>query len=198
MSLATSPVLAALREATHATHRTLEGTLHIAAPDAGPPQYRAYLEALWGWLAPFEAALWSAPWPPSLRPALRDGKRGWIEEDLRALGLSEEGLRALPSCAAPQLLTSAPQRFGVAYVVEGAQLGGQVLLRRLGPALGPRVPRYLFGYGAETSALWRAYTESLEASVAPSSAPIVAAAALQTFDGLRDWLGARGVAGGAA
>src|SRR4051812_42672522 len=80
-----SPLLNALRAATHEIHQDLEGRLIIAAPDAGPDQYRRYLEAFWGWLSPFEAALWSAPWPPSLRPDLRDGKRRWIEDDLRAL-----------------------------------------------------------------------------------------------------------------
>lgn len=126
----------------------LDARLLLARPDAGAREYLSYAAAMWGWLSPLEPQLWCATWPSELDPAARDGKRRWLEADLAVLGYDGKP----PVDPTGLDLSSQAARFGVAYVVEGSQLGGQVLLRRLGPALAPHVPRYLAGYGASTGA----------------------------------------------
>ena len=55
--------------------------------------------------------------------------------------------------------------WGVAYVIEGSRLGGQVLYRRLAEPLAPHPLRYLQGAGGQTGARWRAFLESLRAAL---------------------------------
>lgn len=175
-------------------HEALEARLVIARADVTPVQYRDYLAALWGWLVPFEARLWAAPWPPSVQPELRRNKCLWMLEDMVALGMSRAALETLPRCDLPAPLSSAAERFGVAYVIEGSQLGGQVLLQRIGPAMAPHAPRYLQGYGADTAARWRSFVTALDATLDDAALAVAADTAHQTFAGLAEWFGARGVA----
>ena len=65
-------------------------------------------------------------------------------------------------------------RWGFAYVVEGSQLGGQVLYRQLAPRLAPHALRYLQGDGAATGARWKLFVAQLRQQVV--SAPAVNAA----------------------
>ncbi len=193
-SLRGSRALALLRSSTNQLHEALEARLVIARPDVTAEQYRDYLAALWGWLVPFEGRLWSAPWPPSVQPELRRNKCLWMLEDMVALGMTRPALEVLPRCDTPAPLSSAAERFGVAYVIEGSQLGGQVLLQRIGPAMAPHTPRYLQGYGAETAARWRSFVTALDATLDDAALDVAADTARQTFAGLAEWFAARGVA----
>jgi heme oxygenase len=171
----------------------LEERLEIAQPAADDAAYTRYLAALIGWLEPLEFPLWSGSWPHAMTPALRTGKTAWVAADLEARGMTEPEIAALPrQTKLPELGTLA-HRFGVAYVVEGAQLGGQTLLRSLGPRLA-KPTRWLEGYGAETGARWRTFLGALEASLASRDAAELAAEnARATFAWIDDWFTSRGV-----
>lgn len=193
--VSTSPALEIIRAATADAHRRLESTLEIGRAEAGEGAYVRYLEAVLGWLAPLEPLLWSGPWPAPVAAPARDGKVAWAEADLRARGRSDRQLSALPRQRALPPLTSLAQSFGVAYVVEGAQLGGQVLLRRLGPRLAPRPTRWLEGYGAESGARWRSFAAALGACLRdPEQARSAAEAARRTFELVHGWFALQGVA----
>jgi heme oxygenase len=60
---------------------------------------------------------------------------------------------------------SAAYRWGVAYVVEGAQLGGAVLYQRLHEAMAPHPLRYLRGNPAGPGPRWRAFMLALKEHV---------------------------------
>jgi heme oxygenase (biliverdin-IX-beta and delta-forming) len=191
----TSQALELIRSTTAPVHQTLERALAIGRADADEGAYVRHLEALLGWLEPLEALLWSGGWPESVTPATRSGKIAWIEADLRARGRSERELAALPRQRALPPLGSLSQRFGVAYVVEGAQLGSRALLQRLGPRLAPLPVRWLQGYGSDSADRWRSFVAALCASLADQAqARSAAQSARATFALAHAWFVRRGVA----
>lgn len=194
-AVAASQALEVIRAATAAAHRDLEARLEIARPEAGDDAYLRYLEALVGWLGPLEPALWSGPWPAKVAPSGRHAKFAWLEADLLARGRTSPQIAALPRQHALPPLDSLAQRFGVAYVIEGAQLGGQALLRTLAPRLAPRPTRFLIGYGAESGEKWRTFLSALGLSLRdPRETAHAAESARRTFELVHGWFSARGIA----
>ena len=190
-----SPALQRIRAATSSAHRALEAALAIARPDASDHTYARYLDAWLGFLEPLEEPLWTRPWPAGIEPSARTGKTEWVKADLAARGWSERELLAIPRQRAIPPLESQPQRFGVAYVIEGSSLGGPVLLRRLQSRLEPRTARFLEGYGRESTAKWRAFVTALGASLRDArDADAAAESARATFAGIHEWFALRGVA----
>lgn len=185
----------ALREATRDIHDDFETGLGIAAADAGRDDYLAFIGAMYGWLQPFEARLWQAGWPAHLNPDARSQKASWLEADLRAAGLDDAAIEKLPRAPVTVHLDSAAQRLGTAYVLEGAQLGSQLLSRTLKPRLEPWPARWLSGYGEHASAYWLAFRREAELQLADDAARAEAAAAARAaFAALAQWFRARGAA----
>lgn len=162
-----SDVLAALRQATAARHEQLDSGLPLSRLDATLADYAHHLCLLRDWLAPMDAWLGAyadGPQEPgriAIAPHL-----ALIEADL-----AEPSLAACP-CGARAHTTPWPDcagaayRWGVAYVVEGSQLGGAVLYKRLAQQLAPHPLRYLRGAGAGgPGPRWRAFMETLRAEV---------------------------------
>ena len=191
MSLA----MLALREATRGIHDDFESGLRIAAPDAGRDDYLVFIGAMYGWLQPFEARLWQAGWPAYMAPEARSQKSRWLETDLRAAGLDDAAIARLPRAGSALQLGSAAQRIGTAYVLEGAQLGSQLLSRTLGPRLAPWPARWLAGYGEQASVCWLAFRKEAELQLADDAARAEAAAAARAaFSALAGWFRERGAA----
>lgn len=148
-----------------------------------------------GWLAPLEPALWSEPWPALVAPCARREKLAWLEADLVARGRTRQQIATLPRQHTLPPLDSLAQRFGVAYVIEGAQLGGQVLLRTLAPRLAPRPTRFLVGYGTESGEKWRTFLSALGLSLCdPRERERAAESARLTFELAHGFFSARGIA----
>lgn len=175
-----------MRDATADLHTQLEQRLRIAQHDAGRDEFLQYLLALHAWQAGFEQALWESGWPERLEPGERARKCRWMEQDLH-----HAGLRPAQPVQAPYLpqLTTRAQRIGVAYVVEGAQLGTQVLRKRLATRLGDWQPCWLQGYGEATGRRWKAFVEHANAVLSDEPQQQQAAtAARETFAALAQWL----------
>jgi heme oxygenase len=190
-----SSAMQALREATRDIHDDFETGLGIAASDAGRDDYLVFISAMYGWLQPFEAGLWQAGWPAQLEPEVRSCKRSWLEADLRAAGLDDAAIARLPRAACALQLDSVAQRIGVAYVLEGAQLGSQLLSRTLKPRLAPWPARWLAGYGEQAASYWLAFRRFAELQLADEVARVEAAAAARgAFGGLAGWFRERGAA----
>ena len=174
----------ALRKATGAVHQRLEDSLHVNAPGAGRAAFLSYLAALHAWQAGFEARLWKGPWPAPMQADERSGKCAWMAADLASCGMAP--LRTTPGWTPP--LDSLPRRLGLAYVVEGAQLGTQVLGKRLAGQLGEWQPCWLQGYGEHTGARWRSFMQLAEELLASEDDRQQAAtAAVQAFESLAAW-----------
>jgi heme oxygenase len=160
--------LAALRGATAHQHAILDAGLPLAQADATLQDYRAHLLMLRTWLAPIEQWLagfddgpQGADAPP---PVLRIPR---IEADL-ALGAPAPAIDPAPAPVAWPADASAAYRWGVCYVVEGSQLGGVVLYRRLAGQLAPHPLNYLKGSAEGPGPRWRAFSEALRGQVRDS------------------------------
>ncbi|MYM34017.1 heme oxygenase [Duganella sp. FT50W] len=152
-------VLTALRTATAERHSALDTRTPLAAESPDLRAYRDHLHLLEAWLAP-------------LQPALADGQPGLPPRDHLALIRADlahpalDGLPALPVLAPAPLphLDDAAYRWGVAYVVEGSQLGGAVLYKRLAQRLAPHPLAYLRGDGSP-GPRWQQFLAALRAAV---------------------------------
>jgi heme oxygenase len=178
-------VLAALRHATAARHERLDSALPLAADDATLADYASHLHLLRDWLLPLQAWLdgyGDGPQGPAwLAPAPH---LALIEADLAESVLAAyDGAAHLDARPWP-LDASAAYRWGVAYVVEGSQLGGAVLYKRLAEQLAPHPLRYLRGAGeAGPGPRWRAFMLALREQVTTPEASIEACTgACDAFD----------------
>lgn len=175
--------LGALRAATASRHDLLDKGLAIARPDATLDDYAAHLRLLRAWLLPLHAALARYGEEPQVDTRARlAGRLALIEADLAEPGMP-------PAAAAPGAQepwpedASAAWRWGVCYVVEGAQLGGAVLYQRLHSRLAPHPLRYLDGGPAGPGPRWRAFMQGLREHVrTPAEIADACAGACAAFD----------------
>lgn len=181
--------LDALRLATRSLHERLEGSLRITAPGAGLEDYRQYLVSLWGWHVAVEERLWEQAWPPAMQAARRRTKLDRMARDLHHLGIDDAARAALPRMQPAPALDDEATRYGVAYVIEGSQLGVRALGRSLAPRLGGWEPVWLQGYGADTAQQWKNFIGCLEAAVTTEAQRRRAAsAAAAAFESLAAWI----------
>lgn len=157
--------LAALRGATAHQHAILDSGLPLAQADATLDDYRDHLLMLRAWLIPIEE--WLARFDDG--PQGRDAPAAIprievIDADLASAALAPSGAAPEPDGEWPEH-ASAAYRWGVCYVVEGSQLGGAVLYRRLAEQLAPHPLNYLKGSEGGPGPRWRAFSEALRQQV---------------------------------
>jgi heme oxygenase len=89
-------------------------------------------------------------------------------------------------------LSSFPRAVGCMYVLEGATLGGQVVLRQVRAALGVDAASgasFFAGYGSRNGAMWQAFLAFLGAlRFDARETNHTIAAACETFEGLERWM----------
>ncbi|WP_229259803.1 biliverdin-producing heme oxygenase [Duganella aquatilis] len=171
-------VLTALRSATAERHAELDTRTPLAAEAPDLRAYRDHLHLLEAWLAPIQSALDDGlALPPRDYLAL-------IRSDL-----AHPSLACLPASPllAPEAWTArqdAAWRWGVAYVIEGSQLGGAVLYKRLAERLAPHPLAYLRGEGSP-GPRWQQFLAALRgAVVTPAQIEQACQGARQAFDSL--------------
>ncbi|MDO9360814.1 MAG: biliverdin-producing heme oxygenase [Polaromonas sp.] len=129
----------ALRLATRSLHDTLDHGLPLARPGASLADYAVHLTVLRDW----QIAL--APW--LVRAGSDLSSQALIDMDLKDCGAAADSIPALPALSTAPVLAeddgSDAFCWGMAYVLEGSRLGGQVLYRRLQAPLAPHPLRYL-------------------------------------------------------
>jgi heme oxygenase len=178
------PIRQALRAATSEPHARLHRHAGFAAIQNGTinlPEYRALLVRLYGFHAPFEAALGIAP-----------ERSAWLEEDLAVMNVGSPMLKTIPRCTALAAFDKPGSRLGALYVVEGSTLGGRHLAKNLGMlfgAAGSAGRRFFLGRGANTDAAWEAFLARLTLSAStPAVRSDIVAAAAATFGIFEEWL----------
>jgi heme oxygenase len=185
-----------LKSETRPHHERAERVVRLMDPGLTAGDYRRHLEALYGFYGPTEAAL--AQRLGNAVPALRAHER-WklplLERDLIAFGHTPASLARLPRAACPPPLPGVPEALGGFYVLEGATLGGQLLLRHLtrhfeGQAVGDFA--FLRAYGEAVGPMWKAFGAALVgASTEAASTDFddrVVQGAKDTFVGFEAWL----------
>ncbi|TGD92877.1 biliverdin-producing heme oxygenase [Methylobacterium nonmethylotrophicum] len=183
-----SDILERLRAETREAHEAIERDLAWETRVATLDGYRALLARFRGFHAVLE---------PALAGMLDDeaffGPRrrlGYLDADLRHLGLDAAEIRALPRPDAV-LPRSRPEAFGALYVLEGSTLGGQVIAKHIGRQLGLTAEtgcRYYAAHGRETGAMWKAFRHRLADEAESGDADALVAFAARTFDAMRHWL----------
>jgi len=179
-----SPALAALRAATHSLHADLDSRSPLTAT-LSHADYLDHAARVLGWMRPLEQALWPL-WPDFDDARLRRGKSQWLEADLQAV---PNAAPALPDCPAAPVPANLAEAFGIAYVAEGATLGGRVLYKRLKASLDPLPLRWLQGYGEHTGERWGTFQRLLAEHVTtPEDIAHAQGAAVRAFSSFRDWV----------
>ncbi|MGV3615355.1 MAG: biliverdin-producing heme oxygenase [Fimbriimonas sp.] len=182
-----------LRAETRAAHERLEGSIDLSALTATPDHYRALISRFYGFHAAIEPSL-SAALSGHYAPVARTPL---LERDLRALGVSESCLREIPRCDDLPEHGSAARAFGVAYVLEGSALGGQIVGRLVRDRLGYDAETgvaFFLSHGRHVGLDWRAFGQACDAFFAErGDGSEAVAAADETFAAMGRWLAAGGL-----
>jgi heme oxygenase len=165
-----SDILAALRRATTAQHRLVDCSMPLGASNADLTTYREHLLLLRHWLEPVEAWLslyHDGPQDPALvSPVWRTPLVVRDLEDPALSAVARDATLAKPTTAASlSLQGDAAWRWGACYVIEGSQLGGAVLYKRLSAQLSPHPLRYLSADGMAPGPRWQAFVIALRNAV---------------------------------
>lgn len=187
-------VLAALRAATAARHAELDAHTPLAAPEVDLAAYGAHLRLLERWLAPVPGWLAAFNDGPQLPDYLGAIRADLAQSALASAAASDESVtpsqlqQLPPSLSQPPApwpaQASAAYRWGVCYVVEGSQLGGAVLYKRLAARLAPHPLDYLRGNGSP-GPRWQQFLAALRANVVePAQIEDACAGARDAFDRL--------------
>ncbi len=168
----------------------------LFAHDYTLSEYQQHLEKMYGYFSVLEPVILQAlKQEPSLHGFfLVRSKQVWLKQDLLNFGLTEAQIVALPQCPIPSYITDLSSALGVCYVLEGSNLGGQVILKQLSDHFGETVRhklRFYQGYGAETRPQWQQFCTLLNAHFSEAQQANVnqaVTAAKLTFDSLTNWL----------
>jgi len=182
-----------LRTETAAAHQQLEQApllSELASGGIGARRYTHYLRRM----QVFHRALDSALLPQLPTGYLHAGlnQSAALDRDLAALQAQPAHLPAALASAAHALVGSSSAAWGVLYVLEGARLGSQVLLKRNANNSTVAIAHaFIRGEAEDTGRAWRSFCTALESGVAPADVGSTLAAAKQTFQLLGHWLAPR-------
>lgn len=183
-----------LKVATSNRHAALERRLPLLDPNLSIAGYQQLIQWLFGFYASLETQLMAIPsWDNiglDYRPRQKTPR---LRQDLLVLGDTEATIAALPRCKHLPPLMNEAQLWGCLYVIEGATLGGQIIIKHLQSNLGLSAnsgASFFDGYGAQTSAYWKAFCAAVPAyrDNSPDNRDAMLLSANQTFDALSEWL----------
>lgn len=185
-------LLEALRTGTGLLHVALEKRLPFFSEKLDAGWYRRLLQAYYGFYQPMETALYASGLIPDGYDSALRVKTPTLLGDLRALGLNDYAINALPRCTQHPTFDTPAACLGALYVLEGATLGGQVLRREMARRLGIHADNgaaFLDVYGAETGRRWKVFLDYLGRLPLDADAKQRAVdAARSTFSGFEQWL----------
>jgi heme oxygenase len=174
-----------LRLSTRSAHERLEAVVDFDRRLTSLAAYRSFLESFFRFLQPVEAQLADLDLSKIGIDYAPRRKLGCVEADLKDLGHTQESLDALAPFTLASRLSEPLDAFGVLYVLEGSSLGRRMMLGKLAPKLniGPHwAGRFFYGYGENTSIMWRNFMDALnKAGEAPGAASRIETSASAAF-----------------
>ena len=180
ISIVEQDVLAALRQATAHRHAELDANTPVAAAEVDLRAYHDHLRLLERWLAPIQDWMGRFDDGPRLPPYLDAIREDLAHAAFAGVPAAEHGEAAVAWPAQ----CGAARRWGVCYVIEGSQLGGAVLYKRLADRLAPHPLNYLRGSGSP-GPRWQQFIAALREHVVDAREIAEACeGARQAFDSL--------------
>jgi heme oxygenase len=147
---------------------------------------------MWGFCAALEDAVAQTRLHEALPDYEARRKRPLLTRDLIALGLRPDAVESLPRCEDLPRCPDVAAAFGCVYVLEGATLGGRVLLPMVERELGLTTANgaaFLASYGPEVTTMWNDFRATLENWCSTDDRRARAAeAAVGVFAALERWL----------
>ena len=188
------PVLAALRQATHASHKSVERLTPFFRSDFDRSAYLRWLDLMHGFYHRIDGLVERSNFACAT---------GWQYQARCELIVRDIALLAdrppLPFCepsgvlSGVQSLAGVGEIAGMLYVVEGSALGGQVLLKVLGRSAGVTATQgasFFVPHGDPPQPRWAEYVQLLaNLSAAPGFEPDAVCGAVTTFTALQDLIG---------
>ncbi len=151
-------LLLALRSATREVHERLEAQLDLPRRCRDRAAYADALRAFRSVYAPLERAIGACPVTAEVLPDWSARiKTPWLDEDLAALGVPVPANGPTPAVAAAEHVV------GAAYVMEGATLGGALIVRELASLPVPPPHRFFTAYDGQRGARWHAFRRHVAA-----------------------------------
>ena len=187
-----------LRQATSELHKAVEGlpiSIDLMHDDVSWDHYVRYLTCMMEIASHNDREV--LPKVTELIPETeRRYKSTWIRKDLEIL--APEALRLpFPKLSCPPSITSTEFALGMAYVMEGSTLGGQVILKHLRAKFGAKVMEsasFLSGYGSKTGSMWQAFLVSLNRYSTLENQDTIISGALACFNMIHNHLRENSVA----
>lgn len=156
--LTSFPALASLRDCTKTRHNILDRAMPLAKPNPNWDNYVEHLHILFAWLQPIEAHLEKfSNGPQSANAPQFIHYSHIIYKDLGDFFQPPE-----PQRFAWSAMEDPAYRWGICYVVEGSQLGGEFLYKSLAKALSPHQLVYL---QKKQSGRWPAFLSCMAAEL---------------------------------
>lgn len=181
-----------LKAATHTYHAHVEDCLALDESISTRGAYRQLLKNLLGFYQPIENAIERLDWTATDIDVKARRKSTWLASDLVDLGFEPGKISTLPHCQIIPAVNTVNSGLGVLYVLEGATLGGQVVIRDLADRFGYNSAfggRFFSSYGLAVGAMWREYLQVLEqAGLDAAARAEIERAAIDTFRSLLAWL----------
>ena len=193
----TSVLHSRLRSATATHHLELERRLNLLGSVLSLARYTRIVAVFYGFYEPLERALKRLePLVPAPGFPMR-ARTELLNCDLLALGVGAQAISEFPRCAHLPCLAEAEHFVGCLYVLEGAGLGGQVIVRALhreGKLNGRNGTAYFAGEGASTAARWKAVLEWLDrVGRSELRLDMIVESACETFISLANWARLQGI-----
>jgi heme oxygenase len=180
-----------LRTETRHLHQQLEHAPllnKIMSNELALVDYVILMKKFYGFILPCEGAIQLH----THRHLIMDReKTHLLQADLLALGVDKSELTTIAHCSLLPPTTERLQLLGYLYVMEGSTLGGQMITQhiqqhlRLQPDNGGR---YFYGYGKETSSMWKSFCKQLNEIDIPADQDIIVSSANTTFHSLYAWM----------
>lgn len=138
---------------------------YLFRPQVSAADYRTFLMRIYGFVAPLEAALLSAPGLDEVVDIRARAKAALIVHDLLALGMTMDEVNALPQCMTMPMFRGPASALGWMYVVERPLLSAAVIRGHLATFLPTEMAcasSYFLCYQGQVGALWRELGEAMD------------------------------------
>ncbi|MEM8533544.1 MAG: biliverdin-producing heme oxygenase [Chloroflexota bacterium] len=181
-----------LKQSTYDCHIRVENRLDLLSPGLTQERYIAILAAFYGFYAPLEAQ-WRRFGEQSVCRSLFQNrlKIPLLYNDLVSLKVEGSTIASFPLCSYVPQQKTFMDVLGTMYVLEGATLGGQIIMRHLSNHF-DFMPKYggtfFASYGEQVAAMWRSFTQLVGSIEQEQDIAHIVTAAVQTFDTLDQWL----------